>query len=199
MIFTSYWLDMLDGLSARKLNAQSEIGLHLDSLTDMVSLGVAPALLVFQHLRLQGANIAWVVPLVILLTIAGAFRLARFNTFPPKTSGSKDSVGLTITQSGCTLALAVLADNIQSDVFLPILIYIPLLAVLSVLMVSSISFPSSAWFFNSHKLGRVLLIGLLLLLVILPIFRTWFIIYIVYLVVSVIRALVNKRRSGFSE
>jgi CDP-diacylglycerol--serine O-phosphatidyltransferase len=196
MIFISYWLDSLDGFFARKLNAQSEFGLHMDSLADMVSLGVAPAVLVFQHLRIQGASMVWVVPLVILYTMAGGFRLARFNTLPPKSSSNIDSVGLTITQSGCTLALALLADNLQPNGFLPIMTYLPLLAVLGILMVSKIPFPPSSWFFKSHKLGRVLLIALLLMLVILPIFNTWFIIYIVYIVISTGRALIYKLRPG---
>jgi len=198
MIFTSYWLDMMDGFTARKLNAQSEFGLHLDSLTDMVSLGVAPALLVFQHLRLQGASIVWVAPLVMLYTMAGAFRLARFNTFPPKTSSNKDSIGLTISQSGCTVALAILAENAQPGRFLPVLTYIPLLAILGVLMVSQIHFPPSSWFFNSHKLGWLLLIVLLLLLIILPLFRTWFMIYMVYILISTGRALFYKFKPGLS-
>ena len=194
MIFFSYWLDMMDGFSARKLNAQSEFGLQMDSLADMVSLGVAPALLVAQHLRIQGISIIWLVPFVILFALAGGFRLARFNTFPPKTSNNKDAIGLPITQSGCTLALAVLADNLQPNGFLPGMIYIPLLAVLSIMMVSRMPFPPSSWFFKTHRLGWVLLISLLFLLIILPLFSTWFTIYIVYLVISTGRALYNIRR-----
>lgn len=91
LIFSSYWLDMLDGFSARKLNAQSEFGLQLDSLVDMVSLGVAPAVLAFEYLSEQEVSMTWVWPSVILFAISGAFRLARFNMLPPKTSSSKDS------------------------------------------------------------------------------------------------------------
>lgn len=198
LIFASYWLDSIDGYSARKLNAQSEFGLHMDSLTDMVSLGMAPALLVFQHLRLQGANLIWVTPLVMLYTMAGAFRLARFNTLPPKTSSNLDSIGLTISQSGGTVTLAVLADNMKASGFLPTMTYFPLLLILSVLMVSRILFPPSSWFFKTHKAGWVLLFVLLLLLFILPIFNTWFIIYIVYIVISTLRALIYKLRPQLS-
>jgi CDP-diacylglycerol--serine O-phosphatidyltransferase len=192
LIFLSYWLDMLDGFFARKLNAQSEFGLQLDSLVDMVSLGVAPAILVFQHLRAQNVELVWVVPTVIVFVLAGAFRLARFNLLPAKTASSKDSVGLTITQSGGTLALAVLADRVHSTEFLPALIYFPLLSLFAVLMVSTIPFPPSSWFFSSHKFGRPLLIFLLLLVAILPTFSTWFIIYMVYIIISAGRALFYK-------
>jgi len=198
LIFLSYWLDMLDGFFARKLNAQSEFGLQLDSLVDIVSLGVAPAFLVFQHLRLQGIALALVVPPVIFLVLAGAFRLARFNMLPAKTSGSKDSVGLTITQSGGTLALAVLADNVYSTSFLSAYIYLPLLILLGGLMVSTIPFPPSSWFFTAHRYGRPLLIGLLLLVIILPTFSTWFVIYLVYLLVSTGRALLFFMKPRFT-
>ncbi len=192
MIFTCYWLDMLDGYSARKLNAQSEFGLHLDSLSDLVGLGVAPAVLVFQHLSHLGLSLVWITPIVLIYTMAGAFRLARFNTLPPKISGNTDSIGLTITQSGCSVTLAILANNLQPTGFLPISIYLPLLPVLSVLMISRIQFPPFGWFFNSHKFGRILFIILLLILIILPTFSTWFIYYLIYIIVSLGRALYHK-------
>jgi CDP-diacylglycerol--serine O-phosphatidyltransferase len=196
LIFTCYWLDMLDGYTARKLNAQSEFGLHMDSLTDMVSLGVAPAVLVFQNLSHRGSSPVWITPLVIIYTMAGAFRLARFNTLPAKTSSNVDSVGLTISQSGCTVTLAILADNVQPAGFLPILTYIPLLAILGILMVSRISFPPSAWFFNTHKFGRVLFLSLVVILIILPLFSTWFIYYLFYILISTGRALYHKLSPG---
>lgn len=191
LIFSSYWLDMLDGFSARKLNAQSEFGLQLDSLVDMVSLGVAPAVLAFEYLSEQEVSMAWVWPSVILFAIAGAFRLARFNMLPPKTSSSKDSVGLTITQSGATVILAVLADKVHGD-FLPPIAYIPLLLVLSVLMVSTLSFPSASWFFRAGKRSWILIAFLALLLIVFPPFSVWFVAYLIYIVVAAIRALLGR-------
>ena len=196
MIFTCYWLDSLDGYSARKLNAQSEFGLQMDSLSDMVGLGVAPAVLVFQHLSHLGLSLVWITPIVVIYTMAGAFRLARFNTLPPKITSNADSIGLTITQSGCSVTLAVLADNLHPAGFLPLSFYIPLLPILSMLMVSRIPFLPSGWFFNSHKFGRIFLISLLLLLIILPTFSTWFIYYMIYIVVSIVRALYRKLNPG---
>jgi CDP-diacylglycerol--serine O-phosphatidyltransferase len=196
MIFTCYWLDLLDGYSARKLNAQSEFGLQMDSLSDMVSLGVAPAVLVFQHLSHLGLSVVWITPIVVIYTMAGAFRLARFNCLPPKTSGNTDSIGLTITQSGCSVTLAVLADNLQPAGFLPMSFYLPLLPVLSILMVSRIRFPPFGWFFNSHKFGRIFFLVLLLILIILPTFSTWFIYYLIYIIVTIGRVLYHKLNPG---
>jgi CDP-diacylglycerol--serine O-phosphatidyltransferase len=198
LIFLSYWLDMLDGFFARKLNAQSEFGLQLDSLADIVSLGVAPAVLVFQHLRNHGASMLMALPIVILFVLAGAFRLARFNLLPPKTARSKDSIGLAITQAGGTLALAVLADSVYPTRFLSSLVYIPLILLLAGLMVSTIPFPPSSWFFSRQRFGRPLLILLLLMLVILPTFRTWFVFYLVYILISTGRALITRFMPRFS-
>ena len=184
LIFISYWMDMLDGMAARKLDARSEFGLQLDSLVDMVNFGVAPALLVFKRLILVGESSFWVIPLVLIYAICGAFRLARFNMLPPKKSGDKDSIGLAITQSSGTVALAVLADLVESKYFIPGWVYIPFLLVLSILMVSTIRFPPITWFFLSRRKGLVFLIVLFLLILILPTYTTWFWLYIVYLGVT---------------
>jgi len=71
-------LDGLDGRIARLLNGQSKFGAELDSLSDFVSFGVAPALLMYQwHLSsLKGAGWA----LTLAFAVCCALRLARFNT-----------------------------------------------------------------------------------------------------------------------
>jgi CDP-diacylglycerol--serine O-phosphatidyltransferase len=195
LIFVCYWLDMLDGLAARKLNAQSSFGLQLDSLVDMISFGAAPGVLAFQYLRLSGIELMWVTPAVIGYVVAGAFRLARFNLLPPKTSGSKDSVGLAITQGGGTLVLALLAALVESSSFLPAWTFIPMIWLLSVLEVSMISFPPITWFFlSSRKFGIVLLIVVFLMIALLPTFSTWFWIYIFYLAVSISRSIYRQTR-----
>ncbi len=71
-------LDALDGRVARLLGGSTKFGAELDSLSDFVSFGVAPALLVFLW-SLQGAQeTGWVITLVF--TVCAALRLARFNT-----------------------------------------------------------------------------------------------------------------------
>ena len=69
--------DALDGRLARLLDASSRIGAELDSLSDCVSFGVSPALILFLW-SLHDLRIGWVVALV--LVVAAALRLARFNT-----------------------------------------------------------------------------------------------------------------------
>ena len=88
LIIVSVILDMMDGYSARKLQVESNFGKQLDSLADMVSFGVAPLILVHQHLSIRGLAGLWLYPLLILTVWAGAFRLARFNLQPPQQNAS---------------------------------------------------------------------------------------------------------------
>ena len=69
--------DALDGRLARLLDASSRIGAELDSLSDLVSFGVAPALVLYIW-ALQGTRLGWVVALIFAVCMA--LRLARFNT-----------------------------------------------------------------------------------------------------------------------
>ncbi|MBR1551816.1 MAG: CDP-diacylglycerol--serine O-phosphatidyltransferase [Muribaculaceae bacterium] len=66
--------DFFDGFAARLLHAVSGIGKELDSLSDLVSFGVAPAMIVFNVLQPQ-----WVAWAAMLIAVCGALRLARFN------------------------------------------------------------------------------------------------------------------------
>jgi len=69
--------DFLDGLVARLLHAVSNIGAELDSLADLVSFGLAPALVLYNMMLGYGEG-HWAL-LTLLLPVFGALRLARFN------------------------------------------------------------------------------------------------------------------------
>ncbi|MDE6771652.1 MAG: CDP-diacylglycerol--serine O-phosphatidyltransferase [Muribaculaceae bacterium] len=70
--------DFLDGFAARSLHAYSSLGKELDSLCDLVTFGVAPAMIVL-HLFLGLGAQPWVAWTALLIPVAGALRLARFN------------------------------------------------------------------------------------------------------------------------
>ena len=80
------FVDFLDGFIARLFKAGSELGKQLDSLADLVSFGVAPAMIIYQFLRLSfsqqedglDVSMVWLTP-ALLLPCAAAYRLARFN------------------------------------------------------------------------------------------------------------------------
>lgn len=79
-------VDFLDGFVARLFKVSSEMGKQLDSLADVVSFGVAPAMIIYQFLRLSfsqeegGLDVSfiWLAP-AFILPCAAAWRLARFN------------------------------------------------------------------------------------------------------------------------
>lgn len=70
--------DLLDGRIARMLNAQSKFGEELDSLSDVVSFGVAPAMILYHWTLHDARTIGWMAAL--LMGVCAALRLARFNT-----------------------------------------------------------------------------------------------------------------------
>ncbi|WP_339875980.1 CDP-alcohol phosphatidyltransferase family protein [Olleya marilimosa] len=97
-VFLGIFFDFFDGLLARKLNVQSELGLQLDSLADMVTSGLVPGIVVFKLLELASNSKAvtpiddwsetmqWtgytfnLLPFIgLFVTLASAYRLARFN------------------------------------------------------------------------------------------------------------------------
>ena len=100
-------VDFFDGFVARLMGASSEMGKQLDSLADVVSFGVAPAMILYQLLRLGiarsedglDASILWLMP-AFILPCAAAYRLAKFNLDTRQTFSFRGtpvpSIGLTI-------------------------------------------------------------------------------------------------------
>lgn len=133
MIIIAMLLDGLDGYVARALNAQSEFGKQLDSLSDMISFGVAPAFIMYA-VTVITINPIWICMVITVFPICGALRLARFNV----NSGVPGYfIGLPIPAAGgiaCTLAL--FHESISA-------IYIIIsMIILSCLMVSTIKYPN---------------------------------------------------------
>ena len=145
-------LDALDGLSARLLDATSSFGAEFDSMADLVSFGVAPAVLVLNAgLQLGGVEYDsgqfWILLTAIsVFVLAGAMRLARFNLASDRPSGGWFT-GIPITAAGggmlSSLVLVLiyheeLADSLPLHLYLPVLMF-----VLALLMISRIRFPKA--------------------------------------------------------
>lgn len=125
-------LDGLDGRVARLLNTQSEFGKQLDSLSDLITFGVAPAFIMYVVI-LQDMNWAGIL-LTAIFPICGALRLARFNV----NEGTPGYfTGLPITAAGGVLATMA----IYYEVFPPVYLAIGMLG-LSFLMISNIKYPN---------------------------------------------------------
>lgn len=105
-------LDMMDGRIARWLRATSEFGRQLDSISDAVSSGAAPALLIYLALLRDLGILGVVVVLVYLL--AGMFRLARFNLVTDPHSKARWSIGVPIPiGAGYLMAVVLMRDKID--------------------------------------------------------------------------------------
>jgi len=125
--------DGLDGRVARYLNASSEFGKELDSLCDLVSFGVAPAMLAYAFLL---KDLPGVIGYMIAAFFAtcGALRLARFNVNTGTVKGY--FMGLPIPAAGCVLATFIMLDIKPPGFIFPIMVII-----CGYLMVSVIKYP----------------------------------------------------------
>jgi CDP-diacylglycerol--serine O-phosphatidyltransferase len=186
-ILLSVFLDSLDGYLARKLNTASSFGMQLDSLSDIVSFGVAPILLVWRHLNLDALLSIWILPIFVLQIIAGAFRLARFNLQTPKQHSHDETLGLTITQSGLALTLAVLSDLSIDTYALPVWTFALLSLLISYLMVSRLVFPSPGWYAPTRRFYLFYLLLGVVLAYVSSIFTMLLVIYLGGLAVSISR------------
>ena len=131
--------DALDGMMARLTNSSSELGVELDSLSDIISFGAAPAFLIYEIQLINYNSIGVIISSLIM--IAGGFRLARFNV--QLVGFSKEYFkGLPIPSSAITLAAFILTFYKPGiGIEFPYSSFtIPLVLVLSILMVSSIKY-----------------------------------------------------------
>jgi CDP-diacylglycerol---serine O-phosphatidyltransferase len=132
-------LDALDGRVARLTNSTSEFGEEYDSLADLVSFGVAPAVLAYSWGLSDFARLGWMAS--FLFVVCGSMRLARFN-IQTRVVDKRFFVGLPIPAAAGTLASLVLAtpEPLLDRIFMTGLLVLTF--VLSYLMISTIRYRS---------------------------------------------------------
>jgi len=159
-IFVAMILDGLDGRVARLTNTQSEFGVQYDSLSDMVSFGVAPAVVMylwaFSSLGKLGLFAAFV------HTAGGALRLARFNT-QVETADKRYFQGLPSPAAAAILA-GFLWLSLEYEYDVESLKYVVLLLTIStgLLMVSNFRYSSFKEIDFKGKVPFVVTIGIML-------------------------------------
>lgn len=150
-VFFAGLFDMFDGRVARLTKTQSDFGMEFDSLADMISFGVAPAVIVYRWALWSIGPIGIIT--AICFMACGAIRLARFNVLARRPSTSSDFfVGLPIPIAASMLVALVVA-HFRLFEGLPVTRHvsvITLVLLLAFLMVSSVSF----WTFKNVKFGR---------------------------------------------
>jgi CDP-diacylglycerol--serine O-phosphatidyltransferase len=160
--------DALDGRVARALRVSSLFGKELDSLSDVVSFGVAPALLVYEGFfrdnSLPGQWILWVT-ISGLFVCCGAARLARYNI--SATTG-RFFTGMPIPAAGLTITgLAMFPSRLNAVLMAVIVLFA------AFLMISTLRFPNpEQLIFDSPLAIRVALFGLFIIALIDP--TNWF-------------------------
>lgn len=138
-------LDMLDGRVARLSGTGTRFGAELDSLVDVISFGVAPALLMYFLDFSNAGRFAWI--LCYIYVVAVALRLARFNVLSAGKPSSGWFTGLPSPAAGMTLA--VYYPFSQTNWYRASLAYLDLqheglvvlMLLLAVLMVSNVKYP----------------------------------------------------------
>lgn len=125
LIFVAALADRFDGMIARKFNIESELGKQLDSMSDIISFGVAPAMLIYHAVLIDSGPAGMF--FTVFYIACGAFRLARFNI----TESNGYFTGLPITAAGCLATLSYLAVQYVSPIF-----YLVLMCLLSLSMIS---------------------------------------------------------------
>ena len=161
-IFVAMVLDGLDGRVARLTNTSSAFGAEYDSLSDMVSFGVAPALVSFSWILSSAGKFGW---FAAFIYVAGAaLRLARFNT----QIGSVDKryfIGLPSPAAAASVAGLVWACvefdiDVSSYVYL-IAVYV---ALVGILMVSNVLYYSFKDVDPKGKIPFMILLAIVLVL-----------------------------------
>lgn len=153
MIMVAGVLDGIDGRIARLLHGESRFGAELDSLSDAISFGVAPALIVYLWSLAGLPRLGWICSLI--LAVFCALRLARFNAKIDETEQPHKSAGfLTGVPAPAGAGLALLPMFLWFWTELPLFrspyLVAPWVAFIAVLMVSSVA--TFSW--SSLKLRR---------------------------------------------
>jgi len=204
-ILLGSFLDFFDGFFARLLNVSGELGKQLDSLADLITFGVAPAMIVFQlliffdsgnyfYLTLNEIQaIPTVAYLAFLIPIFSAYRLAKFNI----DTNQKDTFSGLPTPANALFFISIpLAHYYQTDHVLLAFMYQSPFLIISILMLCALmvsnlrlialKFKSWNWTDNTY---RYLLIVLSIVLLLLLHFVAVPIIILLYIVLSLINNL----------
>lgn len=196
-------VDFLDGFVARLFKASSEMGKQLDSLADLVSFGVAPALIVYQFLRLSYAaqpggveiSMALLLP-AFLIPCAAAYRLARFNLDTSQQYGFK---GLPTPAAGLLIASfpllywyshnAMVVDLLQNKWFWYLVIILISLLMVSRLPLMALKFKD---FSVKNNLPKIILLAVAVLS---AVFLGWLAVPVVF-ILYILLSLVLKNKSA---
>jgi CDP-diacylglycerol--serine O-phosphatidyltransferase len=198
-IFLAAVVDFLDGFVARLFKATSKMGEQLDSLSDMVSFGVAPGMILYQLLRLSfaqeenGLDVSFIaLSPAFIFTAAAAWRLAKFNIATDQSNSFK---GVPTPAAGLLIASFPLIIWYQyfdiQQLFINKWFLYAVILIVSYLMISNLPLMAlkfKDFSFGNNK-GRFILLALsVAVIIVLAVMKTiwlaWPIIFILYVLLS---------------
>lgn len=211
MIFAGAFFDFLDGFSARLLKVSNELGKQLDSMADMVTFGVLPAMIAFklfersgriEFIGVQGFE-KYLPYLALLIAILSGLRLAKFNIDTRQSDGFIGMPTPINAMFWASLPLIAIRDQfgfgpiaaiINNPWFLSVCIVVLSLLLVSEIPMIALKFKNFAWKDNKARfifLGYAILtiIGALLIN---NVFISLPIILLLYLVISIVNNLISK-------
>ncbi len=140
-IFVAMVLDGMDGRIARLTNTQSDFGVQYDSLSDMVSFGLAPALVMYQWALFDMGKPGWLA--AFIYTACAALRLSRFNT-QANSQDKRYFQGLPSPPAAAVLAGMIWSGEVYELIgeTTSLVFCLPVTIIVGVLMVSNIRYHS---------------------------------------------------------
>ncbi len=199
LILASCIFDLLDGRLARLGGNESAFGREFDSLADIVSFGVAPALMVYRIVLHEFPRIGWVIASLYL--VCGALRLARFNCLAAANSdaANKEFKGFPIPAAAGVIASLTLfmlwLDEKNRDIGNGKWILPPLMIFLAWMMFSGFRYPSfkAINWRTKRSLPRFILIVAVLAMT--AMYYEWMpaVIFVTYLLYGFLRPFLSRR------
>lgn len=213
-VFLGIFFDFFDGLIARKLNVQSELGIQLDSLADMITSGLVPGIVMFKLLGLVvndsemftsdwSSSMIWsgfktspLVFIALLIPMASAYRLAKFNLDEDQ---QDHFIGLpTPANTLLIVSLPLILEFQNNDIMNSIILnkwFLIVLTLLSAYLLNSniklFALKFSDWSFKSNSIRYVYILLCIISLVTLQ-FAAIPLLVVIYIVMSLLNSVSSK-------
>jgi len=192
--------DFLDGFAARLLKAYSDLGKELDSLSDLVSFGVAPAMILFSLLSRNSLPLSVMIIIAALIPLAAALRLAKFNNDEEQKYYFK---GMPTPASALVVVAVVISSVYGNSKFVSTLAsdftfltaLSVFLAVMMLINVRMLSLKFTSMKFKGNE-DRFILIGLSLLSLIIFRLNALLVIITIYIILSLVMSLIRALKGS---
>lgn len=195
LILAGAVFDFFDGFAARLLKVSSPVGAELDSLSDLVTFGAAPAFMLLYILQKHYGSVAedsiatiWPIFIPFVLVLFSALRLAKFNVDDAQTFDFK---GLP-TPANALFQVSFALLLVENPNFVLGVVVYPIIVVMALLLVLPIQLIGFKKFHGDRKKYIIILIGISVFLLILFQHKAGVLIIPFYILISAVKSLIKK-------